>query len=175
MAKVGSTLIRNACEQYKKFVADHPGATKLYVPVAFAQLSDADFIDTLKKILKDTGIAPATLILEVPEDQALCNANVGTPVIKSLNTLGVKIAIINFNGDSSSLFCLKSLPIVALKLSAQLVQGIDQEANSTLVSAIIMVAECYGYTVIASNVKNDQQKRVLMEKGCKLMEGKLFN
>jgi len=93
-----------------------------------------------------------------------------------LRDLGVKIAIDDFGGGSSSLSYLSVLPVDVIKVDRLFIDGLPESNDDrAIVSAVLSLAEELELAVIAEGVENDRQHWELRELGCRLGQGFLYS
>jgi diguanylate cyclase (GGDEF)-like protein/PAS domain S-box-containing protein len=174
---LGHWVMEQACRQavkWRDLRGDDPLMT--WVNISPRQLSQADFAETVSKILADTGADASMLCLEVTEGVVMAEAGAAVAVLRSLNDLGLRIGIDNFGKGFSSLAYLKRLPIHMLKLDRTFVAGLGTSPeDSAIAAAVINLARAMGLISLAEGVESPDQLAELRELGCDLAQGYFFS
>jgi EAL domain-containing protein (putative c-di-GMP-specific phosphodiesterase class I) len=130
----------------------------------------------VESALKDSGIPPQFLELEITESMSMKNPEDTLKTLKKLQDLGVRIAIDDFGTGYSSLSYLKRFPIDTLKIDRSFLLDIpDNFRDSEIVKAITAMAHSLNLSVIAEGVEKEQQAKYLLDIGCEKMQGYLFS
>ena len=125
--------------------------------------------------LKETGMDPRFLALEVTESTAMRNVEAANYKMKRLCGLGVHFIIDDLGTGYSSLSYLKTFPIHALKIDRSFVQDVVTDSNdAAIVTAIISMAKGLGLKVVAEGVETTAQLEFLRSLGCDEAQGYLF-
>jgi diguanylate cyclase (GGDEF)-like protein len=171
---IGEWVLRAACLQLKKWHATGYPNLNLAINVSARQFQDADSVDTILEILKETGIAPECLELELTESSLLTNAEQAIKSFGKLKDNGVRLAIDDFGTGFSSLAYLRRLPLDTLKIAESFVHDASNPDGAALISSIVTLAQKLRLRVIAEGVETEEQKCFLQELGCDHMQGYLF-
>ena len=133
-------------------------------------------MDEVALVLKETGLAPHYLKLELTESILMHDVESSVSVLESLKAMGVKIAIDDFGTGYSSLSYLKRFPIGALKIDQSFVHDITTDADdATIVSAVIGMGRNLNLRVIAEGVETSEQLEFLRVHLCDEGQGFLFS
>ena len=115
----------------------------------------------IRRVLRETGLPPEQLELELTEGLLLSNADVTFPVLQELKEMGLKLAIDDFGTGYSSLSYLRQFPVSKLKIDASFVRELDANPDdAVIIVAIITMAKSLKLRVIAEGVENEAQARV---------------
>ena len=145
------------------------------VNVSSRQFKDGAFLDTVERALRDTGLSPQNLTLELTES-LLLDVEAVTITLGRLRGLGVKIAIDDFGTGFSSLGYLKHFPLDALKIDQVFVQSLVTDSDDAAITdAIITLAHSLKLHVVAEGVETEQQLTHLREADCDTAQGFLFS
>jgi EAL domain-containing protein (putative c-di-GMP-specific phosphodiesterase class I) len=127
-------------------------------------------------VLKETGLDPRTLELEITESIAMQNADFTNVVLRHLKDMGVSLAMDDFGTGYSSLSYLKKFPIDVLTIDQSFVRDLTTDANdAAIANAIIVLAHSLKLKVIAEGVETPEQEAFLRSRGCDKLQGYLFN
>jgi EAL domain-containing protein (putative c-di-GMP-specific phosphodiesterase class I) len=169
-------VLRTACEQTKSCLdAGYPQMT-VAVNISPKVFRQKNFIQTVVDILKDTGLKPECLEIEITEETMLVGAEETVETMRTLRELGVRFAIDDFGTGYSSLSYLKRLPIEMLKIDRSFINDIFTNSDDkAIVTAIIQMAHSMGIEVLAEGVETEQQLAYLNSLGCDKLQGYLFS
>jgi EAL domain-containing protein (putative c-di-GMP-specific phosphodiesterase class I) len=176
IVEIGLWVLREACRQTQCW--DEAGHTHLRVAVNVSarQFNQDDFAVQVKQVLKDTGLAPDRLELELTESMIMQRPERVVAVMTELRALGVKFSIDDFGTGYSSLSQLKRFPIDKLKIDQSFTRDIGTDANGAAITrAIIALGRSMRLLVVAEGVETSEQQRFLVESGCHSMQGYLFS
>ena len=172
---VGDWVLKEACRQLKVWHQDKVQVPKVSVNISARQFSDGQLGTRIATILKDTGLPPACLELELTESILMREVNEAMVILDSLKKLGLSIAVDDFGTGYSSLNYLKQFPIDVLKIDRTFVDGLPEgEQDAQIARAIIAMAHCLNLAVIAEGVETHEQLEFLREHDCDEVQGYLF-
>ena len=147
----------------------------LRVNVSARQLVQESFRQIVSRIIKETGIQPAWLCLEVTESVLIEDPESSIRVLTELKELGIKIAIDDFGTGYSSLEYLRRLPVDCVKVDRSFVRGVpDNEEDVAIVNAVIELGHALKLSVTAEGVETVEQLGNLQGAGCDTAQGFLF-
>lgn len=172
---IGEWVLQTACEQLKAWERD-PRAEKLLlsVNVSARQFRQTDFVAMVSRVLKQTGVNPQRLKLELTESLVLHNIVDTVDKMKALNCHGIHFSMDDFGTGYSSLAHLTTLPIQQLKIDRSFVRNIASNRNDAIiVQTIIGMANNLGVAVIAEGVEDEEQRACLERFGCPSYQGYL--
>lgn len=173
---IGEWVLRMACEQLAAW-QQHPVAQffVLSVNVSARQFRQPDFVETVRRLLATTKVAPSRLKLELTESLVLHNVADTVVKMRELNAMGLEFSMDDFGTGYSSLAHLTNLPIQQLKIDRSFVRNITHSRNdAVIVQTIIGMASTLGVAVIAEGVETQEQRRCLEQFGCMAYQGFLF-
>jgi diguanylate cyclase (GGDEF)-like protein len=172
---IGDWVMREACAQTRKWQRNGHRNLRIAVNASARQLRRADFSERVMQILRETGLDPGCLELELTETSIMENAESAAKLLSELRRMGVKIAIDDFGTGYSSLSYLKHLPIDILKLDQSFVSGATSDADdAALVIAIVTLAHNLRLRVIAEGVETEEQLAFLRLLRCDEGQGFFF-
>ena len=172
---VGDWVIREACQQLKRWHQAQVRVPKVSVNISARQFSDGQLGTRIATILKDTGLAPACLELELTESILMREVSEAMQILAGLKNLGLSIAVDDFGTGYSSLNYLKQFPIDVLKIDRTFVDGLPSgEQDAQIARAIIAMAHSLNLAVIAEGVETHEQLEFLREHDCDEVQGYLF-
>ncbi|CAK0756917.1 diguanylate cyclase [Gammaproteobacteria bacterium] len=172
--KIDEWVLLTACRQGKAWQAAGLPAIPIAVNLSMRHLHQANFIERVVEILKETDFDPAWLEFELTESLLMKNVEETIILLDRLKALGVKLSIDDFGTGYSSLSYLQRLPIDTLKIDRSFVLGIDTNGtNLNIIRAIIGLAHGLGLTVIAEGVETEGQLNFLRKQQCDRIQGYL--
>ncbi len=175
---IGAWVMREACEQLERWRVDHWSGPNgaMEVNLSARQIDHPDVVETVERILAQTGVMPANLTLEITESALMNDAKAALEVLRALKSLGVTLAIDDFGTGYSSLSYLQRFPLDILKVDKSFVDTLGMESEgSEIVAAVINLAHALGLQVIAEGVETEQQLEVLQRLDCDFAQGYLFS
>jgi diguanylate cyclase (GGDEF)-like protein/PAS domain S-box-containing protein len=147
------------------------------VNVSPRQLSEADFVPTLARLLAETGLdEPARLVLEITETALLSTITDLSARLDAIKALGVRLALDDFGTGYSSLTWLQSVPADVVKLDRSFVAGLARDARkASIISAVLWLARSLGMTVVAEGVEEAEDWDALRAVDCPAIQGYFFS
>jgi diguanylate cyclase (GGDEF)-like protein/PAS domain S-box-containing protein len=145
------------------------------INVSALQFQSNSFIDSVAEALRDSGLAPYRLELELTESILIHDLDETLARLQALANLGVALSIDDFGTGYSSLSYLKRFPVQKLKIDRSFVNGLpDDESDMAIARAIVHLGLALRLKVIAEGVETERQKQCLQELGCHEYQGYLF-
>ncbi len=133
-------------------------------------------VEKIKAILKETGLLPEYLEVELTERVMMENTEEARLMLLSLRDMGVSIAIDDFGTGYSALSHLQLFPLSTLKIDKSFVQNIDIADNGlSLLHSIVDIAKSFNLKVVAEGVETEEQKAALKLMNCDELQGFLFS
>lgn len=172
---LGEWVLRTACLYNKQWQLDGYDPVCISVNLSMRQFRQYNLADRVDAILKEVGLEPRYLELEVTESMTL-DIETAFSQLKALKHLGVQISIDDFGTGYSSLYYLKSLPIDRLKIDRSFVKELMEDTNdAAIVSTITTMAKHLKLKVTAEGVENKDQLEFLKLQNCHEGQGFLFS
>jgi diguanylate cyclase (GGDEF)-like protein/PAS domain S-box-containing protein len=174
---LGSWVLGQAAANIVQWVHRAPRQAPLYVSVNVSarQFRDPGFVDGVRRVLAESGLAPSALMLELTESVLLRRDERIHADLRELKAIGVRLAIDDFGTGYSSLSYLRELPIDVLKIDKSFVDGIgDSEQRLALAEGIIRIARTLHLDVIAEGIETEVQRDLLVSMGCEYGQGYLL-
>ncbi len=173
---VGEWVLRTACMQQRAWLATGLPPLRMAVNLSVRQLRRGHFVDSLVRILADTGMDPSCLELEITESMVMQHVEEVLEILRALSALGVDLSVDDFGTGYSSLSYLKRLPIDTIKIDKSFVGDITTDTDdAAIVAAIIAMAHSLHLKVVAEGVETQEQFDFLLERGCDAMQGYFFS
>ena len=174
---LGEWVLGEAARRAADWQARFPGdpALSMSVNLSVRQLGRLDFVARLAENLRQIGLAPEQLKLEITESGMMNSEANASTVLADLKREGMTLCIDDFGTGYSSLSYLHSFPLDTLKIDKSFVAGmVDDQRMLEIVRAIVAMAHSLGMDVIAEGVENCGQMAQLRALGCAYGQGFLF-
>jgi len=177
---MGEWALRRACAQAAAWRSAGHATLRMSVNVSAAQFNRRDWVDTVRRALHDTELAPEALELEITESLLLQSVRETSANLFELRSMGVGVAIDDFGTGYSSLSYLHQLPINTLKIDQSFVHQIGATAvqgqeDAPIIRTIIALARNLGLAVVAEGVESEAQRELLLRLGCESLQGYLLH
>jgi EAL domain-containing protein (putative c-di-GMP-specific phosphodiesterase class I) len=152
-----------------------PAPLYVSVNVSARQFRDAGFVDGVRRVLAESGLAPSALMLELTESVLIRRDERIHADLSELKDIGVQLAIDDFGTGYSSLSYLRELPFDVLKIDKSFIEGIaTSQQRLALVEGIISIAGTLHLSVIAEGIEAELQRELLVSMGCQYGQGYLL-
>ena len=172
---LGDWVLETACRQIGRWAQ---AGTPLRVAINLSpqQLHQPGLAARLAQCLAEHGAAPQQLELEITESQALSDPEQARQVLAEVQALGVGVALDDFGTGHSALIYLQQLPISRIKIDREFIARLNApDSDTTLIRAIIALAQALRLGVVAEGVETELQRRMLQDLGCEVCQGWLFS
>ncbi len=173
---LGRRVLEIACAQMAAWRERYPVAGLLLsVNVSARQIQRGDLAAEVAGILRDSGLAPGALKLELTESVLMDDGAATERIIRELRLLGVHLILDDFGTGYSSLAYLKRLPLDALKIDRSFVAGLGTDPeDAAIVRAVVSLARALDLLVVAEGVETAAHAVALQALGCDLGQGMHF-
>jgi diguanylate cyclase len=176
MMPIGKWVLRESCRQAKAWQDAGLPRIELAVNVSAVEFRNDGFLEGVETVLKETGLEPRYLELELTESVLMQHAKFTIPMLQKLKAVGVRLAIDDFGTGYSSLSYLRQFPIDTLKVDQSFVHEINANSDdATIISAVINMGSSLNYRVIAEGVETVEQVAFLQVHGCDEGQGYYFS
>lgn len=173
---VGEWVLRQACQQTRTWQMEGHEHIRCSVNISSLQLQQTDFTPRLIDILQESGLPPASLILEITESQLINEDSNTLACLNELASLGVLLALDDFGTGYSSLGYLTRFPLHILKLDKSFIGGIPfNSKQGTISQAIIGLGRNLGLEVVAEGIETPAQLDFVLNEGCHYGQGYWFS
>ncbi|WP_335385598.1 EAL domain-containing protein [Neobacillus drentensis] len=173
---LGERVLLEACKQSvawrKKGIFD----LRIAVNISSLQFQHNDFIESVARIIKETGANPNHIELEITESIAMGPIENNLAKLSFLKQMGFQIAMDDFGTGYSSLHYLSQFPIDRLKIDRSFISSLEKsEKDAAIVRLIVMMAKGLNFQVLAEGVEVEAQKAFLEDIRCDEFQGYLFS
>ncbi|HVI10740.1 MAG TPA: EAL domain-containing protein, partial [Candidatus Binatia bacterium] len=175
---INRELLLQACRQLREWQQRYPAQPPLQLSVNISpkQFAQPELSVQIGEIIRQSGVDPQCLNLEITETIAMADAERSAVVLTELKALGVQIDIDDFGTGYSSLSRLQRFPVDTLKIDRAFVSSMDSDQDTyEIVRVIVDLANNLRLKVVAEGIENEKQLELLREIGCTLGQGYLFS
>ncbi len=169
---IGEWVLREAC----RTAAAWPSHVRVAVNLSPVQFKNKRLYETVEAALRDTGLAPTRLELEITESLLL---NDNEPTLKTLHrmrALGVRISMDDFGTGYSSLSYLRSFPFDKIKIDRSFMRDLKSKGDSiAIIKAVISLGQSLGMSTTAEGIETEEQLAAVRDQGCNEVQGFLFS
>ena len=176
---IGRWVLTEACRQAARWAAEGLDIG-VSVNVSAGQIGEGGLVSDVQRALRDSGIEPSRLTLEITETAVMQDADAAREQLEQIKTLGVRVAIDDFGTGYASLSSLQSLPVDILKIDRSFVAALgggwsrELHKASELLHAIMGVGQALSLSVVAEGLEDEAQLRALEGMGCEISQGYLL-
>lgn len=173
---LSNLILKKACDFLKDLTDKGIDSVKVAVNISGIQLLRDDFISNIMEIIKERGIDPSRLELEITESVFFDSYEVINERLKRLKENKIGIVLDDFGTGYSSFSRLRELHVDCLKIDKNFVVGISQKEEDEIITGdIISMAHKLGLLVVAEGVEQEEQKTYLMKHGCDIIQGYYYS
>ncbi|MGZ3533343.1 MAG: putative bifunctional diguanylate cyclase/phosphodiesterase [Vulcanimicrobiaceae bacterium] len=174
-APIGRFVIRTACRQLAKWRAEEGLYSRPFtmnVNISAAELVDPEFETTLLESVREFGVDPGDLMLEITESVVLDAGTRSHAVVEQVRAHGFKVCIDDFGTGYSSLRYLQQFKVDAFKIDRSFVAAADGDvASEPIVRTLMTLAESFDVRVVAEGIETQRQRDALRNAGCRFAQG----
>lgn len=172
---IGEWVLEQACRQQKAWQQAGLGELFVAVNISAIQFRQEKFLSTVAGVLRETGINPSSLELELTETILMEDVDANIRLMGSLKEMGVKLAVDDFGMGYSSLNYLNRFPIDKLKIDRSFVSDmLSDPTNLAITKAIIGLGHTIGLRVTAEGVEHEEELCILQSVACDEVQGYYF-
>lgn len=168
---MGLWALREACTAAHSW----PGHMRVAVNVSALQFASPSLVTDLQRVLRETGLAPQRLELEITESVLIADGRSARTTLGTLRDMGVRVALDDFGTGYSSLAYIKSYPLDALKIDGAFVRSLNGDRESlAVIRAIVQLARALRLNVTAEGIETQEQFDILRALNCTDAQGFLL-
>jgi diguanylate cyclase (GGDEF)-like protein len=175
---IGRWVLNEACVQARKWQQAYPSEMPLTMAVNISarQVHQPGLLDVVRDALRDSGLPPESLVLEITETLMMQDAELAIARLNELKELGVRIAIDDFGTGYSSLSYLRRFPVDILKVDKSFIDGVSRQGKEReLAQSIIELGQTLNMEIVAEGVEHAEQLGWLQSRHCTLGQGYYFS
>jgi EAL domain-containing protein (putative c-di-GMP-specific phosphodiesterase class I) len=174
---IGAWALKEACRFARRWKAVG-GSGCIAVKVSARQCRSRDFVATVVDAIKDAGIVPAQLSVEISETMIGRSFDGVATALAELRSFGVHAVIAGFGTGSSSLYHLRRLPIDSVKIDrsflADVGDGAEADDDRAVIAAMVALGRASHLAVGADGIETEAQLALVLASGCEIVQGTLF-
>jgi diguanylate cyclase (GGDEF)-like protein/PAS domain S-box-containing protein len=176
MVEVGDWVLRTACLQNVAWQKEGLSPIRVAVNVSAQQFYRGDLVDSVERALRESGLEPRWLEIELTESLTLDCSETTINIMKNLKRIGVTLSLDDFGTGWSSLSYLRKFPLDRIKIDRSFMRDIASEpAAEAVVRSIIDLGKNLGLDCVAEGVETRQQLEYLQKQMCAEMQGFLYS
>ncbi len=176
IVELGEWVLREACRQNMEWQEAGMKGLKVAVNLSGYQLQHSRLIETVKKVLDETGMPGDMLELEITESVIMQNPDYAVSLLNELSNMGIHISIDDFGTGYSSLAHLKRFSVNTLKIDKSFIRDVQNNStDAAIASAIIAMGSSLKLNVIAEGVETEEQMDFLRDNNCDQIQGFLIS
>lgn len=168
---MGREILRDACLKTLELINSGNDFEYMSVNVSPIQLQEGDFVDVVLEVIRETGMPPNKLQLEVTESVMLSNVDDTNEKLATLRNKGIRIALDDFGTGYSSMKYLRTIPLDVLKIDKHFVDELESDDEQIFAVTMIQLAHKLGLKVVAEGVETKNQFDILKSQGCDCIQG----
>ena len=173
---IGEWVLREACRQLMAWHQSARIPLSMAVNISARQFTDANFVSTIKDVIKSSGIDQRFLTIELTESLLLGNIDDKIELLKRLKEMGLKLSLDDFGTGYSSLSYLRKLPLDELKIDRSFITELSKNADSrAIVATIVYLAKNLKLSTVAEGIESKVELEFLRKLGCHQYQGFFFS
>jgi diguanylate cyclase (GGDEF)-like protein len=178
IVSIDRLVMRESCRQMQEWHREVSGSGQEFISVNLShkQMVQPDLVAHVEEVLRETGLDPGSLKLEITENVIIENPEEAIAMLGRLKALGVRLYIDDFGTGYSSLSYLHRLPIDGLKIDRSFIKNMGENGeNQQIVKTIMLLARDLNIAVIAEGVETAHQLSLIKSMNCEFGQGYLFS
>ncbi|POF62442.1 oxygen-sensing cyclic-di-GMP phosphodiesterase [Novacetimonas maltaceti] len=173
---IGKWSMRAACRQMAEWIRNGIDIPTVSVNLSPLHFRDEKLPEFVAEVLEETGIPPARLMVEITESTMIDNYDRTIKAAQALRELGVGMSMDDFGTGFSSLSNLAGLPVNEVKIDRSFMNGLETvDKVRSVVTAVIRIGQSLGMTVVAEGVEHEEQRQILVNMDCDVLQGYMFS
>jgi EAL domain-containing protein (putative c-di-GMP-specific phosphodiesterase class I)/GGDEF domain-containing protein len=177
MTRIDEWVLRTACNDARRWqtdLVDWP--VSVSVNISAQSFAGPDLVARIAKTLRDTGVEPSRLHLEITESAAMADAERARAILADLKALGIGVGLDDFGTGYSSLSYLQRFPVDTLKIDRSFVAAMDQNDECrAIIRTVLNLAATLHLDVVAEGTETEAQVDFLAALDCKFGQGFFFS
>lgn len=175
VVEIGRIVTQRVVEDLSLWVGQGRAPVPVSINFSAAQLKDGNYLDFLAGLLKDHGIDPRLVKIEITESLMLENAAAGEALCRRAHDMGIELALDDFGTGYSSLARMANLPMDYVKLDKSLVDEFLRPGREGFIDDVTHLVHSLGRTVIVEGVETEGQFLLCRKLGCDTIQGHYFS
>ena len=175
IGRIGAHVMAEACRSLRYWNDYGHPEFRVSINLSMFQILQSDIVDTIARVLRETGVLPSNVTLDVTEAMSVTDLGRMKRVLFEIRRLGVKVALDDFGIGNSSLNHIRELPIDQIKIDTSFVRDIQEDKYSAaFVRLVAELAHTIGLTTTVEGVETEEQLKELREIGTEFIQGYYF-
>lgn len=173
---IGEWVLREACLELARW-RRLPELDNLFVSVNLSrkQLRCPNLVDNIRDIIRETGLPPAAIKLEITESSIMEDMGLAVVILGQIRDLGIDLHIDDFGTGYSSLSCLHNFPVAGMKIDRSFIHNVvDNPDHVAIINAVVTLAHNLHLELIAEGVETLDQMSMMKNMGCDFAQGYFF-
>lgn len=173
---IGKAILKSVFLQAVSWKKMNVEFERISINISAKQLKDPEFLPLIKELLQHTECSPDWIEFEIIESFIIGDIVEAIEILNKIRSIGINISLDDFGTGYSSLSYLKRLPIDKLKIDKSFIDDIPFDENDMMITkTIINLAKYMEIDVLAEGVETIEQEKFLIETGCNLAQGFLYD
>ncbi|MGP4042104.1 putative bifunctional diguanylate cyclase/phosphodiesterase [Gracilibacillus sp. D59] len=174
--QIGEWVLREACKQFVRWKESGTSPVMVAVNISAVELQQPDFLQRVKQVIKETGMDPNYLEIEITENSVMQNTEECIAMMNELRAMGVSLSIDDFGTGYSSMGYLQKFPINYLKIDQSFIKELFEESGSAeIIKAMIQLGHTFGLKVVAEGVEGEQILSFIRNQKCDYYQGYFYS
>jgi EAL domain-containing protein (putative c-di-GMP-specific phosphodiesterase class I) len=173
---IGQWVLREAFRMAVELQSRFPSSPALTMAVNLSprQLNQGDIVGDVRRAIRDTGVDPTTVVLEITESLMMADTDLAIRRLEEMKALGVRLAMDDFGTGYSSLSYLSKFPVDILKMDRSFLREDASPETAGLATAVVSLGETLNLEVVAEGIELSEQWTTLRDLGCDKGQGFFF-
>jgi len=173
---IGNYVLNEACKICKCWNDNGYPDYKVNVNLSVVQLLQSDIVEIVERTVKETGINPHNLTLEVTESLAINDMERMKAILENIKSLGVRIALDDFGTGYSSLNHIREIPFDVIKVDQSFIKDLDRDAYAkSFIKMVGDLAKAINVNLCVEGVETQKQYKILSEMSVSMVQGYYFD
>ncbi|HJQ24902.1 MAG TPA: EAL domain-containing protein [Blastocatellia bacterium] len=170
-------VLKQACQQMRQWQTTFPitRQMKMSVNLSCKQFMQASIVEQVMETLRETGLAPQNLKLEITESVMMERGDQAMTALEQLSRAGIELSLDDFGTGYSSLSYIHRFPVTTLKIDQSFIKRMSGEQNGEIVRTVVALARNLGMEVVAEGIETMMQLDQLKALGCEQGQGYYFS
>lgn len=175
IVEIGEVVLRKSCADMKRWIDSGLISGRVAVNLSARQFNLPNLIQRIESILRETGLSPNNLELEITEGTVMDNPQHAIEIMHELRALGIQLAMDDFGTGYSSLSYLRKFPLNTLKIDKAFVDDANSNVGKAMIDTIITIARNLSLSTVAEGVETHKQEEFMASMGCDVLQGYLYS
>ncbi|MDE1545078.1 EAL domain-containing protein [Dechloromonas agitata] len=172
---LGHWVLLTACRQVKAWLDQGIDMGEMAVNISAHQFRQPEFVQSVRRILAETGLPASRLELEITESTIMHGVDEAIATLGELRGMGIRLAIDDFGTGYSSLAYLRRFPLDRLKIDRSFLADVDTDRDAaSLLTSIVLLGRSLGLQLVAEGVERFAQAEFLRTLECERVQGYHF-